>query len=170
MRALDPAWRTVRTLWVHASACVLLAIACGLAGCATPAAKPSVATAAAAIPDGPVDVWILPLEGVPHALATSLTRQLADDLHLNVRLTTHSGTNPQMYGAKGQMISEQVVHEASPAIHRLYDVTPKTAYIILTAADLNGADGTTRFVFATHFSNKIPSYPSRASPIRSGPT
>lgn len=120
-------------------------------------APPAAATApqSTAIPDGPVAVWLVPLEGFPYAPVTALERRLSAELRLNVRATTHAGTNPQMYGANGQMLSEHVVRETAPALARLYDVTPKTVYIILTAADLNGADATTRFVFSMHFTQKI---------------
>lgn len=124
--------------------------------CAAPPITDPVAPIAQAttVPDGPVDVWLVPLDGFPHAMVTSLARRLSSELHINVRASAHAGTNQQMYGGSGQMISEQVLRELSPAISRLYDATPKTAYIVLTAADLNGADGTTRFVFSTHFTGR----------------
>ena len=110
----------------------------------------------AAIPDAPVDVWLVPLDGFPHPMVTSLARRLSSELHINVRASTHAGTNQQMYGARasGQMISEQVLRELSPVISRLFDTTPKTTFIVLTSVDLNGADGTTRFVFSTHFTGR----------------
>ncbi len=120
-----------------------------------PTPVPAAATIpATAVPDGPVDVWLVPLDGFPHGMVTSLARRLSSELHLNVRACAQAGTNRQMYGGNGQMISEQVLREISPALSGLYDTTPKTAYIILTAVDLNGADGTTRFVFATHFTQR----------------
>ena len=140
-----------------------LTLVCGCATSPAPTLKSPVAAQpgpvaplaqSTAIPDGPVDVWLMPLDGFPHAMVTSLARRLSSELHINVRASTHAGTNRQMYSENGQMISEQVLHEIEPAISRLYDITPKTAYIVLTATDLNGADGTTRFVFATHFTGK----------------
>jgi predicted Zn-dependent protease len=139
-------------------ASILVGILALLGGCVTrpaPEPKPPIAVLPAAIPEGPVDVWLMPLDGFPRAMVTSLARRFSSELHINVRASTHAGTNRQMYSASGQMISEQVVRELSLAISRLYDTTPKTAYIILTSADLNGADGTTRFVFSTHFPGRI---------------
>jgi hypothetical protein len=106
------------------------------------------------IPNKPVDVWLVPVDGFPHVMITSLARRLSSELGINVRACVQAGRNDHMYGTNGQMISEQVMRELSPAISRLYDTTPKTAYIVMTAADLNGVDGTTRFVFVTHFSDR----------------
>ena len=140
----------------------ILALLCGCGNQPATTSKPQVAAQSlqppiaetATIPDGPVDVWLVPLDGFPHALVTSLARRLSSDLHINVRASTHAGTNQQMYGASGQMISGQVLREISPALARLYDTTPRTAFVVLTPFDPNGADGSTRFVFATHFSGR----------------
>jgi len=93
----------------------------------------------------------MPIEGFPPDYARELEKKFSAELGLNVRATVHAGRTPQMFGPSRQMISERVRDELKVPLRRLYDVTPKTIFIVLTRDDLNGADGGTRFVFATHF-------------------
>lgn len=104
-----------------------------------------------AIPDKPVDVWLMPIEGFPPEYAHELAQKFSAELGLNVRATVHTGRSPKMFGPFHQMIAERVRDELKVPLHRLYDVTPKTIFIALTRDDLNGEDGGTRFAFATHF-------------------
>ena len=53
------------------------------------------------------------------------------------------------------MIAEQVRDELKVPIQRLYDVTPKTIVIVLTADDLNMADSGLHFTFAAHFPGRL---------------
>ena len=105
----------------------------------------------AAISDKPVDVWLMPLEGFPPDYARELEKKFSTELGLNVRASVHAGRTQKMFGPSRQMISERVRDELKVPLHRLYDVTPKTIFVVLTRDDLNGENGGTRFVFATHF-------------------
>jgi predicted Zn-dependent protease len=112
---------------------------------------PVAAVSVPTIPDKPVDVWLMPIEGFSPDYARELETRFSAELGLNVRATVHAGRTPNMFGPSRQMISEHVRDELKVPLHRLYDVTPKTIFIALTRDDLNGEDGGTRFVFATHF-------------------
>jgi predicted Zn-dependent protease len=102
------------------------------------------------IPDKPVDVWLMPIEGFPTDYARELEKEFSAELGLNVRTTVQAGRTPRMFDPSHQMISERVRDELRIPLHRLYDVSPKTICIVLTRDDLNSADGGTRFAFATH--------------------
>ncbi|WP_136513920.1 zinc metalloprotease [Geomonas edaphica] len=103
------------------------------------------------IPNKPVDVWLLPIEGFPPEYARELEKTFSAELGLKVRATVHTGRTAKMYGPSGQMIAERVRDDLEIPIKRLYNLTPKTIFIALTRDDLNGEDGGTRFVFASHF-------------------
>ncbi len=128
-----------------------------LAGCQQPAAVPPIpastasASSATTSNERPIDVWLLPIEGFPPELTEYLRSTFARELPLNIKASVHTGRSAKMFGPHRQMIAEQVLAELQTAISRLYDVTPQTVFIILTADDLNGAGGGTRFVFAQHF-------------------
>lgn len=120
-----------------------------IAGCATAPIKNE--QRAPLISDKPVDVWLMPLEGFPPDFARELERRFSSELSLNVRATVHAGRTQKMFGPSQQLISERVRDELKVPLQRLYYVTPKTIFIVLTRDDLNGEDGGTRFVFGTHF-------------------
>ncbi|WP_146180036.1 peptidase [Opitutus sp. ER46] len=129
-----------------------------VSGCATTPSKPEPVASSAtkesaqpAIPDKPVDVWLMPLEGFPPEYARELEKKFSAELCLNVRATVHAGRTPKMFGPSKQMLGERVRDELKVPLQRLYDVTPKTIFVVLTRDDLNSEDGGTRFLFAMHF-------------------
>lgn len=136
---------------------LLIAVAV-LLGCATTPNKPEPIASSApkepaqpVIPDKPVDVWLVPLEGFPPEYARELEKKFSAELGLNVRATVHAGRTPKMFGPSKQMLGEHVRDELQVPLQRLYDVTPKTIFVALTRDDLNSEDGGTRFTFAMHF-------------------
>jgi predicted Zn-dependent protease len=126
----------------------LLALAI-FGGCATVPKEQG--APAPGIPNKPVDVWLLPIEGFPPEYARELEKTFLSELGLNVRATVHTGRTAKMYSPSGQMIAERVRDDLQIPIKRLYNLTPQTIFIALTREDLNGEDGGTRFVFASHF-------------------
>lgn len=118
-------------------------------GCAP--TQPRIDPPATAVATKPVDVWLIPLEGFPPPYAWELEQKFSAELGLEVRATVHAGRTPKMFSPSGQMMAERVRDELKVPLERLYDVTPKTVFIVLTRDDLNNEAGGTRFVFATHF-------------------
>ncbi len=143
---------SVRT---HAIPLIMLMVF--LAGCQQPTAMTlppaptGPASPATTSIERPIDVWLLPIEGFPPELTDYLRSTFSRELPLNIKASVQTGRSAKMFGPNRQMIAEQALAELQTAISRLYDVTPKTVFIILTADDLNGAGGGTRFVFAQHF-------------------
>ncbi len=138
--------------WIYGGFVVLaLLVAGSLIGCATTPPTTSLSVHPANAADRPVNVWLIPLEGFPENVTRKLESQFAAELGLRVRSTVHAGRTPKMFGPSGQMIAERVRSELLVPVQRLYDVTPKTAFIVLTKDDLNSKDAGTRFVFARHF-------------------
>jgi predicted Zn-dependent protease len=104
------------------------------------------------IPSGPVDVWLIPMEGVAAEYVSSVQDRLTRETGLTVRATVEAGKSPDMYNtASRQIVSEKIVEAYKDMPERLKPSTPKTAYIILTADDLNQEDRKLRFVFMTTF-------------------
>lgn len=128
----------------------VLSLALGLlTGCAT--APKTTEAPVTTIPSGPVDVWLMPLEGFPLDYTRELQKRFSAELGLNVRATVTAGRSSKMFGASGQMIAQQVRDELKVPLQRLYNITPKTIVIVLTRDDLNVADSGNRFLFASHF-------------------
>ncbi len=120
----------------------------GICGCASnPRSK-----VAPVVPrlEMPVDVWLMPLEGFPRDYAVELQRTLSAELGLNIKVTVDAGRSRKMFGASGQMIAEQAEQELQEVRARLHPGL-RTICLALVPDDLNGSDGTTRFVFAYTF-------------------
>jgi len=92
------------------------------------------------------------MEGVAAEYVSSVQDRLTRETGLTVRATVEAGKSPDMYNtASRQIVSEKIVEAYKDMPERLKPSTPKTAYIILTADDLNQEDRKLRFVFMTTF-------------------
>lgn len=116
-----------------------------LAGCATKTEPPS------KVPEGrAVDVWLIPMDGMPADHVTYVQEKLSQETGLIVRATVEAGRSPTMYDpASKQLLSERVLEAYKDMPRRLEATTSKTVYIVLTADDLNQEDRKLRFTFMT---------------------
>jgi predicted Zn-dependent protease len=100
------------------------------------------------VPDGFVDVWLIPMEKVPTDHVTYVGEKLAKETGLTVRAATAAGKSPTLYDpASKQLISERLLEAYKTLPKSLDAISLKTIYIILTADDLNTEDRKFRFVF-----------------------
>jgi predicted Zn-dependent protease len=97
----------------------------------------------------PVDVWIIPMAGMPDLYVTDLVSRLKSDTGLIVRSSVAAGFgNEVLLPGTKQINGEQILKEMSSPINNLHDKKPATIFILVSAADLNDSSGTKRFLFA----------------------
>lgn len=125
---------------------IVLMIGAILAGCSS--AKPVVGSDAP-VYDQPVDVWIVPVRGIPDAYVVDLVDRLNRDGGLHARASVEAGVSEALFFSdKSQMVGEKALTEYAKIKPQLAHSTPRTIYIFLTPYDLNGADRRFRFLFA----------------------
>jgi len=114
-----------------------------VAGCATKAP-----TANTKVPEGFVDVWLIPMEGMPQNDVRYFTDKLAHETGLAVRATVEAGKSEQMYDASSRQIIDQRIFTDYQTLPKHLDaISSKTVYIVLTTDDLNEEKRRFRFVF-----------------------
>jgi len=116
-----------------------------VAGCTTKTEPPS------KVPEGrSVDVWLIPMDGMPADHVGYVQERLERETGLTVRATVEAGKSPAMFDpASKQLISERVLGAYRDMPRRLEATSSKTVYIVLTTDDLNQDDRKLRFVFMT---------------------
>lgn len=130
--------KNMKTLCLVSSLVILF-----VAGCATKVQTPNTK-----VPEGFVDVWLIPMEGMPENDVRYFTDKLTHETGLIVRATVEAGKSAQMYDtASKQIIAQRILYDYKTLPKHLDAISAKTVYIVLTTDDLNDEERRFRFVF-----------------------
>lgn len=98
-----------------------------------------------------VDVYLVPLDDFPEAVASSMARFLSDDMKLWAKATLR--LPPADYArlpGSNQLAGEDVIARVQPQLRALPEAADNTYFMLLTARDINSAAAGQRFQFSLH--------------------
>lgn len=101
--------------------------------------------------DGPVSVYIVPLDDFAVNDAVRLSRHLSQELGITVKATLPTGTmGLQPFPGTTQFPVEEIIEKSSPIIGRLPEKAANSAFILLTNRDINETARNFRYLFSWH--------------------
>jgi hypothetical protein len=109
--------------------------------------------AALALEKGPdtVDIYIVPMDDFPEAVAASAAKFMSDDMKVWAKGTLRLGDlGVQKLPGTNQLIAEEILAKAQPLLKLLPEASDATYFLLLTTQDINSASGDARFQFSLH--------------------
>ena len=119
-----------------------------LAGCATPA---RVELGNQDYEQPLIDIYLVPMEGISAALASSIAKEIEFRHRLKTKAITTMGQDATMFNAeRRQYIANEIARRADEIIKGLKRPEEQPFVLVLTPYDINAAEFNLRFLFAAH--------------------
>ena len=98
-----------------------------------------------------VPVYLVPLDDFPEELAAALAKSLQNNLSLRVKASVRLPPLPiATVPGTTQLVSDDILLQASKASSRLPEATATTYRVFLTIKDINSRSANLRFQFSAH--------------------
>lgn len=102
----------------------------------------------------PVDVIVIPLEGVPDAFSKMIAEEINKQYDLHAKAATSMGLSKSMYDPNwNQYMSNRIAGEAFKLTNKFQDKHDKTFLLVITNLDINAEGSHARYNYATHFNH-----------------
>lgn len=117
----------------------------------------------------PVRIYLIPMEGIPPAYATSLANHIEFRHKLRTVATTVMGKQPSMFNAEHrQYIANEIAKQADQVIKNPPGPAEQPFILVLTPYDINEQEFNLRFLFAAHFKGVSVISTARIDPVNFG--
>lgn len=137
-----------------------------LAGCATPG---RVELGNKEYGQTPIDIYLVPMEGISLAYATSIAREIESHYKLRTKATTVMGKDPSMFNSvRQQYIANAIAKRADEIINALKNPNEHPFVLVLTPYDINAQEFDLRFLFAAHYQRISVVSTARIDPVNYG--
>ncbi len=102
----------------------------------------------------PVDVIVIPLDGVPDALSKMIAEEISKQHPLRAKAVTRMSLSKSMFDPNwNQYMSNRIADEAFKLTNKFQDKHDKTFSLVITDLDINAEGSHARYNYATHFNH-----------------
>ena len=121
--------------------------------------------------EAPVRIYLVPMEGISPAHATSLANTIETRHKLRTKATTTMGKQPSMFDAeRRQYVANEIAKDAYHAVQKLQAPDERPFILVLTPYDINAREFQLRFLFAAHLQGISVISTARIDPVNYGLT
>ncbi len=102
----------------------------------------------------PVDVIVIPLDGVPDALSKMIAEEISKQHPLRAKAVTRMSLSKSMFDPNwNQYMSNRIADEAFKLTNKFQDKHDNTFSLVITDLDINSEGSHARYNYATHFNH-----------------
>jgi len=102
----------------------------------------------------PVDVYVIPLDGVPDEFSKMIAEEIRKQHALHTKTVTRISLSKSMYDPNwNQYMSNRIADEAFKLTNKFQDKHDKTFLLVITNLDINAEGSHARYNYATHFNH-----------------
>ena len=117
----------------------------------------------------PVDVIVIPLDGVPDAFSKMIAGEISKQHALHTKAVTRMSLSKFMYDPNwNQYMSNRIADEAFKLTNKFQDKHDKTLLLVITNLDINAEGSHVRYNYATHFNHLSVVSTARIDPRNNG--
>ena len=117
----------------------------------------------------PVDIYLVPMEGISAAFASSVAKDIEFRHRLTTKVITTMGRDDTMFNAEHrQYIANVIARHADGIIKGLKRPEEQPFILVLTPYDINAEEFDLRFLFAAHFKGISVISTARIDPVNYG--
>ena len=137
-----------------------------LAGCATPE---RVELGNKEYSQAPIDIYLVPMEGIPPAYAMSIAKEIESRHKLRTIAITVMGKDSSMFNSvQRQYIANVIAKRADEIVSTLKSQNQQPFILVLTPYDINAQEFNLRFLFAAHYKGISVVSTARVDPVNYG--
>lgn len=117
----------------------------------------------------PIDIYLIPMEGISMAYASSLAKEIESRHGLRTKAITTMGRDAAMFSEEHrQYIANVIARHVNEVIKNLKQPNEQPFVLVLTPNDINSEEFNLRFLFAAHYKGLSVISTARIDPVNYG--